>query len=75
MTIKASIQKRVCDMARSLLDEEYRIMVKVPLPDSYFCKLRHLYNGNTITIIGNYKTMEVRLLRNGKERHREMINE
>ena len=68
------ICKRVSEMARSLLDEEYRIMCKVRLPHCYFVKLRHLYNGNVITIFGNIQTRTIRLLRNGKERHRETVS-
>ena len=69
----AKVCKRVSDMARSLLDEEYRIMSKVRLPNCYFVKLRHLYNGNQITIIGDIRSGLIRLLRNGKERHRESV--
>lgn len=67
------MQKRVAEMATSLLTEEYRVMTKVRLPNSFFMKLRHLYNGNVITIIGNVHTGKIRLLRNGKERHTENI--
>lgn len=67
------MQKRVAEMATSLLTEEYRVMTKVRLPHIYFIKLRHLYNGNVITIIGNVQTGKIRLLRNGKERHTENI--
>ena len=67
------MQKRVAEMATSLLTEEYRIMVKVRLPHCYFMKLKHLYNGNVITIFGNIQTRKIRLLRNGKERHSETI--
>ena len=67
------MQKRVAEMATSLLTEEYRVMTKVRLPHCFFMKLRHLYNGNVITIIGNIQTRKIRLLRNGKERHTETI--
>ena len=67
------VQRRVGDMAHSLLTEDYRIMVNVTLPGSYFVKLRHKSNGNLITIIGSYTTGLIRLMRNGKERHRETI--
>lgn len=72
-TIKVRVQKRVLEMAKSLRDEEYRIMIRVPLPDNYFVKLRHAYNGNVISIIGNYNTEVVRLFRNGKLRHKEKV--
>ena len=68
------VGKRVSEMARSLLDEGYRIKAKVRLPHCYFVKLRHLYNGNVITIIGNIQTRKIRLLRNGKERHSETVS-
>ena len=69
------IQKRVGDMARSLLTEDYRIMTKVKLPTSYFVKLRHKSNGNLITIIGSYQNGVIKLMRNGRERHREQVSE
>lgn len=71
----ARMQKRVAEMATSLLTEEYRIMTKVRLPNCFFVKLKHLYNGNVITIIGNLQTKKIRLLRNGRERHTETIGE
>lgn len=69
------VQRRVGDMAHSLLTEDYRIMVNVTLPGSYFVKLRHKCNGNLITIVGSYSTGLIRLMRNGKVRHRETVSE
>lgn len=64
--IKALIQKRVGEIARSLIDEGYRAMVNCPLPASYFVKLRHKENRNVITILGNYEQRKVKLIKNGR---------
>lgn len=74
-SLSVRMQKRVAEMATSLLTEEYRVMCKVKLRNIYFMKLRHLYNGNVITIIGNTQTRKIRLLRNGRERHTETLDE
>lgn len=59
--IKALIQKRVGEIARSLIDEGYRLMVNVSLPGSHFMKLRHKENRRLISIIGNYQTRKITL--------------
>lgn len=66
MAEQSKIQKRVGEEARSLLTEEYRILVKVKLPTTYFVKLRHRFNHNCISIVGNYNTSTIRLFKNGK---------
>lgn len=60
------IQKRVGEIARSLISEEYRIMTNVALPSTYFIKLRHRFNGNCISIVGNYEKSIVRMFKNGR---------
>ena len=72
MSIKERINKRVGEIARSLLSEEYRILVRTQLPITYFVKLRHRVNRNQITILGNYQSQVIRLIKNGrtiKEEH------
>lgn len=72
MSIKERINKRVGEIARSLLSEEYRILVRTQLPITYFIKLRHRVNHNQITILGNYQSQVIRLIKNGrtiKEEH------
>lgn len=73
METKQRVLKRVAEMADSLLTEEYRIMLKVPLPQSYFVKLRHKSNGNLITVVGNYRDGKIRILKNGRQRHEETV--
>lgn len=60
------IQKRVGEIARSLISEEYRIMINVALPTTYFIKLRHRFNDNCISIVGNYEKSFVRMFKNGR---------
>lgn len=66
MEKKDKIQKRVGEIAHSLLSEEYRIMVNVTLPTCYFIKLRHRFNTNCISVVGNYTTSKVRMFKNGR---------
>lgn len=66
MAESSLIKLRVGVIAHSLIDEDYRIMVNVPLPGSYFIKLRHRYNGNHISVVGNYQRSDIRLYKNGK---------
>lgn len=67
------VRKRVGEIAHSLLSEGYRIKMRVMLPTSCFFRLQHKYNGNQITIVGNYKSSTIVLRRNGKIRHQEQV--
>lgn len=62
-------------MAHSLLTEGYIIRVNVTLPGSHIISMKHRTNGNVITIFGNFKTGQIRLVKNGRERHRETISD
>lgn len=66
MSIKERINKRVGEIARSLLSEDYRILVRTQLPITYFVKLRHRNNRNQITILGNYQSRSIRMIKNGR---------
>lgn len=66
MEQKDKIQKRVGEIAHSLLSEEYRIMTNVTLPTSYFIKLRHRFNTNCISVVGSYEKSIVRMFKNGR---------
>ena len=66
MEQKDKIQKRVGEIAHSLLSEEYRIIVNVTLPSSYFIKLRHRFNTNCISVVGSYEKSIVRMFKNGR---------
>lgn len=66
MADTSKIQKRVGEIARSLISEEYRIMTNVTLPSTYFIKLRHRFNTNCISIVGNYEKSTVRMFKNGR---------
>lgn len=67
------VRKRAAEMAASLLSEGYRVRFKIMLQVSCFIKLRHGKNGNVITIVGNYQKGEIKLFRNGKLRHTEIV--
>lgn len=54
------------EIARSLISEDYRIMTVVALNTSYFIKLRHRFNRNMISVIGNYSSRQIRLFKNGR---------
>lgn len=73
MADRETIIKRVSYMGHSLIDEGYRIIFNVGLPETYYIKLRHRHNGNVISIVGNYKKSIIRLFRNGKLRHEEKL--
>lgn len=60
-------------MGASLVSEGYRYRVNVQLPGSRVISMKHYRNGNVISILGNFKTGLIRVLRNGRERHRETI--
>ena len=62
----SKIQKRVGEIAHSLISEEYRIMTNVALPSTYFIKLRHRFNTNCISVVGNYQKSNVRMFKNGR---------
>lgn len=62
----SKIQKRVGEIARSLISEEYRIMTHVALKSSYFIKLRHRFNTNCISVVGNYQSSNIRMFKNGR---------
>lgn len=66
MAEQYKIQKRVGEIARSLIAEEYRIMTNVSLPTTYFIKLRHRFNTNCISVVGNYQKSIVRMFKNGR---------
>ena len=66
MADTSKIQKRVGEIARSLISEEYRIMTNVTLPSTYFIKLRHRFNTNCISVVGNYEKSTIRMLKNGR---------
>lgn len=74
MAEQSKIQKRVGEIARSLITEEYRIMTNVALPSTYFIKLRHRVNTNCISVVGNYNTSMVRIFKNGRLIKEESIN-
>lgn len=73
MADRETIIKRVSYMGHSLIDEGYRIIFNVGLPETYYIKLRHCQNGNVISIVGNYEKSLIRLFRNGKLRHEEKL--
>ena len=68
------IRRRVGEIARSLISEDYRIMTNVALLSSYFIKLRHRFNTNGISVVGNYKTSTVRMFKNGRLIKEETVN-
>lgn len=73
MADRETIIKRVSYMGHSLINEGYRIIFNVGLPETYYIKLRHHQNGNVISIVGNYEKSLIRLFRNGKLRHEEIL--
>lgn len=74
MAEQSKIQKRVGEIARSLISEEYRIMTNVALPTIYFIKLRHRFNTNCISVVGNYQKSIVRMFKNGRLIKEEQIS-
>lgn len=66
MVESVKVQRRVGDIARSLISEDYRVMTNVALPSTYFIKLRHRFNGNCVSVVGNYHKSVVRMFKNGR---------
>ena len=66
MAEQSMIIRRVGEIARSLISEEYQIMTNVALPSTYFIKLRHRFNTNCISVVGNYEKSIVRMFKNGR---------
>lgn len=66
MANELTIRKEVAKLAASLIEDGYRRVFAVKLPDTYFMNLHHKQNGARITLVGNYKKSCIMQFRNGK---------
>ena len=66
MADEMTIRKEVANLATSLIEDGYRRVFAVKLPDTYLMKLHHKKNGARITLVGNYKKSCIMQFRNGK---------
>lgn len=73
MNNKKKVFERVRDMAHSLFEDGYMIRININISTCCFIKLKHRKNSNVITIVGSYDKSVIRLFRNGKLRHEELI--
>lgn len=69
-TIKQAIYKRVGQEVDSLTKDGYLVFVRCPLFTSVYIKLRHKANGAIITIVGNYSSRTIMIVRNGRVKKR-----
>lgn len=64
--IKQTICERVGQEVDSLTKDGYHVIVRCPLISSFYVKLRHKSNGAIISIVGNYSSRTIMLVRNGR---------